>query len=451
MNITHVDAILLIYHFSITKVAPTSIQHVRSFERFSRFPVVSCNTEFGFDSQLRGLRFPVIVLHYSLFGSSTHMLNEAWQEYIATNTQSYKAAFFQDEYYFCQQRFAFINRHNIDVVFTLFDPKYWDDVYRRHTNVPRLVHTLTGYVSDESIELANRYARPESLRPVDIGYRARKLPFYMGRGAQEKWRIGREFLDRLQGHGLKLDISWQERDRIYGNRWYKFLGRCTATLGVESGVSITDLDGKIYQQYQQIMAEEPDMSFEEFSDRVLAEDEEKIPLRVISPRCFEAAAMRTCQIMFEGEYNGIMQPMVHYIPLKKDFSNFDEAIQLFRKAEVRRDLTQNAYGDLVESRRYSYQKFVENFDQHLIDAGCEVCSVNGAVTTTVQSLRKRHDWRRRRNVARYAAIVACVYAKRTIFLASPLLPRTLKDRMKKSAWVRRLLGIREQHDATLNS
>ena len=31
--------------------------------------------------------------------------------------------------------------------------------------------------------------------------------------------------------------------------------------------------------------------------------------------------------------------MVHYIPLKKDFSNFDEVIERFRDKDVRKELT----------------------------------------------------------------------------------------------------------------
>ena len=58
----------------------------------------------------------------------------------------------------------------------------------------------------------------------------------------------------------------------------------------------------------------------------------KIPYRTISPRNFEAAAFRVCQILYEGHYSGVMEPMRHYIPLRKDFSNFDEVVERFRDA-----------------------------------------------------------------------------------------------------------------------
>jgi hypothetical protein len=76
-----------------------------------------------------------------------------------------------------------------------------------------------------------------------------------------------------------------------------------------------------------------------------------------------------CQILFEGHYQGILKPMVHYLPLKKDFSNFDNVIRMFRDPVIRNELTENAYRDLIASGRYSYQKFIQAFDSHLEAAG----------------------------------------------------------------------------------
>jgi len=37
--------------------------------------------------------------------------------------------------------------------------------------------------------------------------------------------------------------------------------------------------------------------------------------------------------------------MVHYIPLKKDFSNFEEVMRMYRDESLRRELTENCYRD----------------------------------------------------------------------------------------------------------
>jgi hypothetical protein len=64
-----------------------------------------------------------------------------------------------------------------------------------------------------------------------------------------------------------------------------------------------------------------------------------------------------------------MQPMVHYIPLKKDFSNFDDVIDHYRDATLRSQLTGNAQRDLIDGKRYTYAEFIAQFDHELEQAG----------------------------------------------------------------------------------
>jgi hypothetical protein len=218
---------------------------------------------------------------------------------------------------------------------------------------------------------SQKYSLPSEKRKVDIGYRGRRLEYYMGKGAQEKYEIAVKFREKASGVGLKLDIEANESKRIYGEKWYEFIGNCRGLLGVEAGVSIFDVEDVVYEGYQRLMASNPKISFEEMSKQLgFKEWEDKIYYRTISPRHFEAAAFRVCQILFEGKYSWIMRPMVHYIPLKKDFSNFDEVINMFNNAALRKKMTDNAYNDLIASELYSYKRFVqESFDKVLLEEG----------------------------------------------------------------------------------
>jgi hypothetical protein len=360
-----IDGILLLYRHPIARNAPTIMEHVNSFQRYSKFKVWSINTEFGFPRSLDKLQFKIIVLHYSLFGSGVYLLSDRFLDYLERNKESYKVAFFQDEYQFCQQRFAFINRFCIDCVYTLLEPRYFKDVYQRYTSVPKLVYTLTGYVSDDLIKNAQKFAKPDYAREIDVGYRTRQLPFWMGRGSQEKHEIAVRFRECASGLGLRINIETEESKRLYGNAWYKFLGNCNACLGVEAGVSIFDIEDTVRSEYKRLISRNPKMTFEEMSERLLKHWEGNIVYRTISPRHFEAAAFRICQILYEGDYSGIMKPMVHYIPLKRDFSNFEEVIRLFRDNRFRQQITENCYRDLIASGRYSYCRFVESFDLEL--------------------------------------------------------------------------------------
>jgi hypothetical protein len=371
--VTRVDVpgVLLLYHRHFVPNASTVMEHAGAFKRYSDFAVWNVNTELGFPDGFEECRFQVIVLHYSLFSPIGYHLNQRFLEYLDRSHASYKIAFFQDEHHFCQQRFAFLNRYNFDCVYTLVEPPYFQDVYRRYTNVPHLVYSIPGYVPDDLEVMARRYRKPDHERRIDVGYRGRKLAAYMGRGAREKYDIAVGFSRRAAGSGLKLDIEADEHRRIYGKQWYRFMADCRAVLGVEAGVSIFDVEDRVRPEYERLTARNPRASFEELSTALLDQWEGNIPYRTISPRHFEAAAFRACQILFEGNYSGIMQPMVHYIPLKKDFSNFDDVLRMFRDEALRRELTENAYRDLIASGRYSYRRFVEGFDEELRHVGIQ--------------------------------------------------------------------------------
>jgi hypothetical protein len=130
----------------------------------------------------------------------------------------------------------------------------------------------------------------------------------MGRGAQEKSEIGRRFAELSDGLGLQVDIATDEEDRLYGDAWYRFLGSCRAVLGVEAGVSIFDLDGEARAATEELLAREPDLSFEEVSARILHRWEDHVFYRTVSPRHFEAAAFATCQILSRARIPGCSRP-----------------------------------------------------------------------------------------------------------------------------------------------
>lgn len=387
-----VNGILLIYHHYLKANAPTIKEHVNAFGEHSRFQVWNVNTELGFPKGLKELDFSVILLHYSLFGLPIN-LSEPYIRFIERSQSSYKIAFFQDEHRYWPERSGFIDSYGIDCVYTLVEPPYFNDTYRKRTRIPKLVYNFPGYVSRDLEALGKRYFKHVGERTIDVGYRGRRLPYYMGKGSQEKHLIGLEFKKRAKHLGLNMDIETDENSRIYGRAWPRFLANCKAVLGVEAGVSVFDIDNVVRPQYDKMCIGNPDISypdcsFEDVHDAILAPHEDKISYRTISPRHFEAAAFRVCQILFEGKYSGVLQPMVHYIPLKKDFSNFDEVIHMFRDANLRRELTVNAYRDLIASGKYSYQHFIESFDKELLAQGIYPEIDHADVLTITQLLNK---------------------------------------------------------------
>jgi hypothetical protein len=422
-----INGILLIYHHHLKANAPTIKEHVHAFEQHSRFKIWKVNTQLGFPPELKDLRFSVILLHYSLFGLPI-IMNDHFLRFIKASESSYKIAFLQDEYRYWPERSEFINSYGIDCVYTLLEPEYFDITYRKRTHVPKIVYNLPGYVSQDLLFSAKKYSKPDSSRTIDVGYRGRRLPYYLGRGSLEKHLIGVEFKKRAVPTGLRVDIETDEIKRIYGKAWPNFLANCKAVLGVEAGVSVFDIDDVVRPQYAKMCKGHPDVSFpdcsfEELYDAILAPHEGKIYYRTISPRHFEAAAFGVCQILFEGKYSGILQPMVHYIPLKKDFSNFDEVLSHFNDAGLRKELTENAYRDLRASGKYSYQHFIENFDEELLALGLSAETSYSDAANIRQSLYK-YKLRRYLNIA-WTAVRYTEYPGRNLIkpIVKPILKR----------------------------
>ena len=380
----------MLYHRPLRRFADAStvLEHAQSFGRYSRLGVVELNTHAGFPPALRGVAFDAVILHYSLFGTHRYHLDDGFRSYLRA-TDAYTVAFFQDEYINCKRRFAFIDDHGVDCVYTCLEPEQFDAVYGRYTSVAEVRHTLTGYVSDELRQAAERTRRPDAERAIDVGYRSRPLAVYLGRGGQEKELIGRRFAELAAATDLRTDIKGAEADRLYGDDWHRWLAGCRCVLGVESGASAFDLEGEVQAEYRAFAARGVQPSIDQLES--LRRWDGVIDLRTISPRHFESAALGVCQVLFEGRYSGAMEPMVHYIPLRKDFSNFDEVMRRLRDPEERRTLTENAHRDLIASGRYDYATFVAEVDAKLTAAGVEpLRDREAAVAAVTRGQRMRH-------------------------------------------------------------
>jgi hypothetical protein len=111
------------------------------------------------------------------------------------------------------------------------------------------------------------------------------------------------------------------------------------------------------------MGAHPHATFEEVDEAVLRPYEGNVVMNIVSPRVFEAAALGTALVMFPGEYSGVVSPGEHYIVLEKDFSNMDDVVDKLRDDKRVSAMTARARRDLIEAGRWSYQAFVEQFDQ----------------------------------------------------------------------------------------
>ena len=368
----HVEpAVLLLYHRPAARWfrdAATIVEQVAAFVRHSSFVVHAVNTDLGFPPRLARIDVGAVVMHYSLFGSRPYALGNSFLDWL-DRSRAYKVCFFSDEHADCRARRAFIDDHCVDCVFSHVEPRYFDEVYGRCRHAARVEFNIPGYVTDEVRTAADRLNYPDRSRPIDIGYRGRSLPVWMGRGGREKHDIAVEFARRARGRGLVLDIDVREDRRLYGDRWYRFLANCRCTLGVESGTSYMDLEDEVAAEYAALDGRDDEETLAALERGALARWEGNVPYRTVATRHFEAAALNSCQILFEGAYSGVLRPMVHYLPLRKDFANLETVLGLQADDEVRRTLTANAFRDLIASGSYDARRLVARVDRTLADAG----------------------------------------------------------------------------------
>jgi hypothetical protein len=424
--------VLLLYHRPIApwlKDASTVREHLHAFKRHSSHRIWELNVDVGFPPALERLEFDAILMHYSVFGMQFYRLVGPWLNYL-DSTDAYKVAFFQDECTRCSRRFAFLNDHDVDCVYTCLEPSEFGKVYGRYTQVPELRSNIPGYVSEELVDIGRRLTIPLERRTIDVGYRGRPLPAYLGRGALEKYEIGVRFGELAAASGLRLDLATGEGDRLYGENWYRFMGNCRAVLGVESGVSAFDLEDEVLEEYTRRVRDGLPVGADDLE--TLPRWEDVVYYRTLSPRHFEAAALRVCQVLFEGRYSGILEPMRHYIPLKKDFSNIDEVIALVRDDAVVGEIAENAYRDLIASGEHSYARFVAGVDATLQAAGVAATPSPAADAAVRQALSRRATVRRWRRLADWGvrAVLRWGPVQRLIHFVHPVTAR-----------VRRVLGV----------
>jgi hypothetical protein len=340
--------------------AANVLQHIEALATMSEHDVYRFNPVDRPDAcQLLDLtEFDAVAIHYTISLVSARYLPPPLPERL-TRFEGLKVQFIQDEYRAVDAVTAAMRSLGIDVLFTCVPEPAAGQIYDPRLPGVTRIFTLPGYVPDE---LVGRDVPRTAERPIDVGYRGRDLPVWLGRLGREKTEIGSAFLDHTAGRGLRCDISSREEDRIYGEGWNRFLASCRATLGTESGASIIDFDGTLEPLAKDYLARRPDATQGEIERDLTGPYEGKVVINTASPRLFEAAALRTPMILSRGTYGGVVEPERHYIPLEKDFSNIADVVGRVRDTAYLDELAERAYDDLVASGRYSLRAVVAELD-----------------------------------------------------------------------------------------
>lgn len=419
--------ILIVYSSITYPLRTTSRDNVYSFRNYTGYRCYYLNMGFGkVPWYVSKIKFDLILFH-DLFVCERWAGESFFKKLLKRSERlkhiaAAKVVVPQDEFIYSDLLCDFINDFNITSVFSVSPQSEWKKIYNTvDFNKVKFFLVLTGYLDDKTINRINNMADNLSLeRSIDIGYRAKYHNAWIGRHGMLKSIIADIFQSEAPQRGLNVDISMRPEDTKIGDDWYNFLLSCKYTIGVEGGASILDHDGSIMKKTDKYIAEHPEASFEEIESACFPNRDGELALFAISPRHLEACATRTCQVLIEGDYNGILTANKHYIELKKDFSNLKEVLNLLEKDQIRDKIVEQAYQDIVNSDLYKYGYFANYVIDHSLPSS--EMQEKDALSTAVN--RFLYSWMLISDKINWMQLAAISSVRK-------LMPRTLQKKIKK--------------------
>jgi hypothetical protein len=372
---------LLIYYTRDEWPLRGSIEsHIRAFRNWKGVNVVPVNVAFPYDiDALRKIKFDVIVYHTTAvalrwYPSGIEALNPLAVAF--ADHPAFKIAMPQDDYMFTNALCAWSNLAKVDLVMTPMQGQAKELAYQTlDKSRTRLETILTSYLENQDVARAReRHCKPLAAREYDVCYRAWDARPWVGRAGQLKVQVGVIAATACARLGLSCDISSNPKDTIMGSAWFDFLGDARAVVGVEGGSSLHDPDGQIFKSVEAYLAQDPAAGYQEVVQEVLQGVDYHADFTALSPRHLEAILTRTVQILVEGEYSGVLKADWHYIAIKGDFSDLDEALLKLQDRSALEAMTNRAWADIVDSGNFHWDRFLSNLAQkYLANPNQTIC------------------------------------------------------------------------------
>ena len=254
-------------------------------------------------------------------------------------------------------------------IMTILPESEWSKIYpssmkKGHT----FEQVLTGYIN----HLPSKKQLDFFKRKYEISYRAWETEPWLGKHSYKKYEIYKKFAEVKKPN---WNISTNQKDVLVGKSWDKLLQNSKFVIGTEQGASISDPHGILREQYLIYKANNPDSDWmKSYEDCNFELYEKSLDLRGLSPRIFEAMQNNAALILLEGDYNGVLKPNKHYLPLKKDYSNLEAIVS---------NLNVETYKKIIESYTEIFHN-TELWYGHLAEI------VNSKVKKKSNILKKRY-------------------------------------------------------------
>lgn len=283
---------------------------------------------------------PLIVVMHSATGDDVSILNLLSRR--LGERRGRLLVFFGNEYRLMREKIAFAIDTAADYIGSQLPPDAARWLYASCT-ASAVLH-LPAALNPE------RYCPLGLERDIDVGFRGDLYPHFIG--DDERTRLLHYFRDEGGALGLNVDIAFR---REPAERWHRFLNRCHAIVGAESGTYYLERDNEIEQAVGTYLRAHPGAEFAEVEAACFRHRTRHVSGKAISSRHFEPIGTMTCQLLLEGEYNGVLLAGAHYIPLMRDLSNVDEAVRQFRDTALRNAVAKRAFEHVMAGHTYRHR------------------------------------------------------------------------------------------------
>jgi hypothetical protein len=286
--------------------------------------------------------YPLIVILHSAAGDRMSLLPRTahWFQ----KRRGKLVVFLGNEYDLMDEKISFLQSVEADYVGSQLplDTARWLYAECQSTAVLPLPHALNPDVFFPDAHIH---------RSIDIGFRGWLYFYFMG--DIERNSLIRFFQNHGTDFGLRCDVQIGNLPRT---QWAQFLNTCKGIIGAEAGSYYVDRRYRLLTQAKAYVKRHPAASFEEVFERFFQHPSvEYVSGKCISSRHFEQIGAKTCQVLLEGEYNKILKPDEHYISVKKDLSNIDEAIRRFKDDAYRTEMAERTYEYILDEHTYQHR------------------------------------------------------------------------------------------------
>jgi hypothetical protein len=331
--------------------ATTLEDSVNCFFKYGNFNYQRFILKNGFLNQTLD-NFDAIIIHYSCiaFPFKQFLPINAITSLYLMEFKGLKLAFIQDEHLSSQERFRYLQSIGIDHLFSVAPIEIFEILYPSSMRNFTISNVLTGYISNNLINISKKRI-PLIDRPLDLVYRGRILPNWMGASPALKKDAAIILKNMNSMKKYKYSISNSESERIYGDQWYTFLKSGRVSLLTQSGSDFLDICGKFFES--------------DISNITSQNSLVRANYHVISPRYFEYVACGNLVAMAPGSYSNIPVSGT-YLKISNDLHEISQIID-FAKSKSAQTMVDMAQVKILLDRTLHYSFLVETVEKKIIE------------------------------------------------------------------------------------